>query len=135
MKNNTFGNRVRELRCVNGLSLRDAADKLHIHYSYLSRIETGVYPAPSEAVVENMDDLLYAGYGDSLLSIAFPDYQTHCALNSLLALCMVIDGESSTTEKCFKALARNHASHPCWPIASSFHDKIAKYLNREEATR
>ncbi len=37
----TFGSRIRELRQAQDLTLRDLADKVHVTFTYISKIENG----------------------------------------------------------------------------------------------
>jgi transcriptional regulator with XRE-family HTH domain len=58
----TFGQLVRELRIRNKeySSLRDFAKKVGLSPAYLSRIENGKEPPPSEAIVERLAEALGA---------------------------------------------------------------------------
>ena len=46
-----FGARLRELRKQAGMSLRELADRVGIDFTYLSKIENGAMPPPSEKVL------------------------------------------------------------------------------------
>jgi PTS system nitrogen regulatory IIA component len=50
----SFGATLRLLRLQSGLGLRDLARRLGVSSTYLSRIETGVDPAPTPARIENI---------------------------------------------------------------------------------
>jgi transcriptional regulator with XRE-family HTH domain len=70
MTNNLkFGTKLRELRKKAGLSLRDLASDVNVDYSYLSKIENGVLPPPSEKVILQLAESLKADK-DDLLTLA-----------------------------------------------------------------
>jgi PTS system nitrogen regulatory IIA component len=46
-----YGARQKELRLGRGLSIRTLADKAEVDYTYLARIEQGVYAPPSEHII------------------------------------------------------------------------------------
>ena len=60
MKGKEFGSRLRELREEAGLSQRELADRVEINFTYLSKIENGVMPPPSEAVILKLVEVLNA---------------------------------------------------------------------------
>ncbi|MFC2025164.1 tetratricopeptide repeat protein, partial [Chloroflexota bacterium] len=64
-----FGVRLRELRTQAGLSQRELADKAGINFTYLSKIECGVMPPPSEKVMLRLADVLNADK-DELMSLS-----------------------------------------------------------------
>ena len=47
----TFGQRLRELRKARGIALRKLAEEAGIDFTYLSKIETGAMPPPSEEAI------------------------------------------------------------------------------------
>lgn len=49
-----FSDAIRFWRKETGLSLRDAAEKMGVSFTYLSKIENGRLPAPSAATLEAM---------------------------------------------------------------------------------
>lgn len=64
-----FGVRLRELRKKAGLSLRQLADQIGVNFSYLSKIESGALPAPSEKVILKLAEVLKTDK-DELLTLA-----------------------------------------------------------------
>ncbi len=64
-----FGARLRELRKQTGLSQRELADKVGINFTYLSKIERGVMPPPSEKVILRLAEVLNAD-NDELMTLA-----------------------------------------------------------------
>jgi HTH-type transcriptional regulator, competence development regulator len=60
MSTKSFGHLIRELRVKNKVygSLRDFARRVSLSPAYLSRIENGKEPPPSEAVVERLAEAL-----------------------------------------------------------------------------
>lgn len=68
----TFGERVRQLRNANGLSLRQLAPKVGVGFTYLSRVETGKMTFgdyPSDALIHRLAEEL-DGDEDELLLLA-----------------------------------------------------------------
>lgn len=65
----TFGERIKELREKHGISQRKFALALNITPTYMSKIERGEFPPPSEAVIKRMADMLHVD-SDELLSYA-----------------------------------------------------------------
>lgn len=57
-KKETFGRWLRDARHAKKLSLRELASRANITFSYLSKVETGVLPAPSDTSLENLADAL-----------------------------------------------------------------------------
>jgi len=66
---NRFGKRLRELRKRAGLSLRELGNKVSVDFSYLSKIENGTLPPPSERVIRELAETLNTEY-DELLTLA-----------------------------------------------------------------
>jgi len=66
MESMEFGARLRQLRNRAGLSQRKLADRVGIDYSYLSKIENGVIPPPSEQVIRRLAEVLDADGGELL---------------------------------------------------------------------
>ena len=60
MEAQEFGAKLRELRQKLGLTLRELADKVGIDFTYLSKIENGVLPPPSEKVISKLAGVLGA---------------------------------------------------------------------------
>ena len=58
MESQEFGTRLRELRKQAGLSQRELADKIGVNFTYLSKIESGVLPPPSEKVIVRLAEVL-----------------------------------------------------------------------------
>jgi len=58
MATQEFGARLRELRKQAGLSQRELADKVGINFTYLSKIESGVMPPPSQRVILRLAEVL-----------------------------------------------------------------------------
>ena len=54
METQNFGAKLRELRNQAGLTQRELADRVNIDFSYLSKIESGVVPPPSEKVISQL---------------------------------------------------------------------------------
>ena len=69
MKSKEFGARLRVLRKQAGFSQRELASKIGVNFSYLSKIESGAMPPPSEKVVLQLADALNADK-DELLTLA-----------------------------------------------------------------
>jgi len=64
-----FGAKLRELRTKAGLSLRELANRVNIDFTYLSKIENGVLPPPSDKVIRQLAETLNADK-DELLTLA-----------------------------------------------------------------
>jgi transcriptional regulator with XRE-family HTH domain len=65
-----FGQRVRQLRLAEGLSLRDLAPKVNVGFTYLSKVETGRLDFgdyPSEALIHRLAGALDADEDELLL--------------------------------------------------------------------
>jgi len=56
--NKKFGVQLRELRKKAGLTLRDLAEKVSVNFTYLSKIENGALPPPSEKVIRHLAEVL-----------------------------------------------------------------------------
>ena len=69
METQEFGARLRELRKQAGLSQRELADKVKINFTYLSKIESGVMPPPSEKVILRLAEVLNIDK-DELMTLA-----------------------------------------------------------------
>lgn len=69
MATNKFGIRLRELRKETGMSQREVASKVKIDFTYLSKIESGVMPPPSEKVITKLAKVLCADK-DELITLA-----------------------------------------------------------------
>ncbi|MQY72258.1 MAG: helix-turn-helix domain-containing protein, partial [Dehalococcoidia bacterium] len=69
MEVQVFGARVRELRILAGLTQRELAEKIGVDFSYLSKIENGVLPPPSEKVILRLAEALNADK-DELITLA-----------------------------------------------------------------
>lgn len=57
-KKDTFGKWLRDTRHAKKLSLRELASRAGITFSYLSKVETGALPPPSDESLENLADAL-----------------------------------------------------------------------------
>jgi transcriptional regulator with XRE-family HTH domain len=66
---NLFGDKVRNRRLELGFSLRRLANDSGLDYTYLSKIERGINPPPSEEAIKRLADSLYIDR-DELLSSA-----------------------------------------------------------------
>jgi transcriptional regulator with XRE-family HTH domain len=64
-----FGIRLRELRTQAGMTLRELAGKVGVNFTYLSKIENGALPPPSEKVIRQLAEVLNADR-DELLALA-----------------------------------------------------------------
>ena len=64
-----FGARIRQLRKEAGMTQRELADKINIDFTYLSKIECGTVPPPSEKVISRLAKILNVGK-DELLILA-----------------------------------------------------------------
>lgn len=64
-----FGSRIRQLRREKGLTQRDLASKIGLDFTYLSKIETGALPPPSEAAIARIAGAL-GSENDYLLAVA-----------------------------------------------------------------
>ena len=69
MEAQEFGVRLRELRIQAQLTQRKLADKVNIDFTYLSKIENGVLPPPSEKVILQLAEVLNADK-DELIILA-----------------------------------------------------------------
>ncbi|MFC2043979.1 helix-turn-helix domain-containing protein [Chloroflexota bacterium] len=69
MEKGKFGSRLRNLRQQAHLTQRELADKVGVNYSYLSKIESGVMPPPSEELILRLAEILNVDK-DELLSLA-----------------------------------------------------------------
>ena len=58
MKSKSFGERIKNLRKQKGFSQRKFAIQLGITSTYISKIERGEFPPPSEKVIKDMANLL-----------------------------------------------------------------------------
>jgi transcriptional regulator with XRE-family HTH domain len=67
--NEKFGTKLRDLRKAAGLTLRELAESVGVNFSYLSKIENGVLPPPSERVVSRLAQVLNYDK-DELLALA-----------------------------------------------------------------
>ena len=64
-----FGSRLRELRKQRLMTQKQLADKVHINFTYLSKIETGTLPPPSESTIRELAKAL-GTEGDELVLLA-----------------------------------------------------------------
>ena len=69
MDANQFGVRLRDLRKKAGLTQRELAEKVGVDFTYLSKIESGAMPPPSEKVIILLAEALNANK-DELLFLA-----------------------------------------------------------------
>lgn len=69
METREFGARIKELREQAGLSQGELADKVKINFTYLSKIESGVMPPPSEKVILRLAEVLDTDR-DELMTLA-----------------------------------------------------------------
>ena len=69
MENKEFGARLRAIRKQAGLSQRELADKIGVDFTYLSKIENGLLPPPSEKVIRHLAETLNFD-NDELLILA-----------------------------------------------------------------
>ena len=69
MEAQEFGVRIRQLRKEAGMTLRELAAKVNIDFTYLSKIESGTVPPPSEKVISRLSKALNVGK-DELLILA-----------------------------------------------------------------
>ena len=60
MENQKFGARLRQLRKQAGMTQRELADRVNVDFSYLSKIESGAVPPPSEKVISQLAEALNA---------------------------------------------------------------------------
>lgn len=65
----TFGEKLRELRKHLGWSQRELAEKVDMDFTYLSKVETGTMPPPSEKKILALAKVLNAD-SDELLALA-----------------------------------------------------------------
>lgn len=65
----TFGTALRELRKKSGLTLRELAGKVNVDFTYLSKIENGTLPPPSQKVLQLLAETLNADK-DEFLALA-----------------------------------------------------------------
>ena len=64
MEAREFGARLRELRTQAGMSQRELANNVNVDFTYLSKIENGVLPPPSEKVILRLAEVLNADKDD-----------------------------------------------------------------------
>ncbi|MFC2002196.1 PGF-pre-PGF domain-containing protein [Chloroflexota bacterium] len=64
-----FGARLRELRTRSGMTQRELAERVNVDFTYLSKIENGVMPPPSEKVILQLAASLNTDK-DELLTLA-----------------------------------------------------------------
>ena len=69
MEDHEFGARLRELRKQANLTLRELANRAGVNFTYLSKIESGAMPPPSEKVILQLAEILNADK-DELISLA-----------------------------------------------------------------
>jgi len=69
MDSKEFGARLRELRRQAGFSQRELANKIGVNFTYLSKIESGAMPPPSEKVIQRLTEALNADK-DELMTLA-----------------------------------------------------------------
>ncbi len=69
METKEFGARLRELRKQAGFSQRQLANNVGIDFTYLSKIENGVMPPPSEKVLLKLSEILNTDK-DELMTLA-----------------------------------------------------------------
>jgi len=69
MPTNEFGSRIRELRKLANKNQREVADEVDIDFTYLSKIESGSMPPPSEKVISKLAKVLNAD-SDELITLA-----------------------------------------------------------------
>jgi len=60
MEAQNFGAGLRQLRIQAELTQRELADRINVNFSYLSKIESGVVPPPSEKVISQLAEALNA---------------------------------------------------------------------------
>ena len=64
-----FGAKIRELRRQARMTQKELAEKVDIDFTYLSKIETGVMPPPSEKVILRLAEVLNTDK-DELMTLA-----------------------------------------------------------------
>ena len=64
-----FGARLRELRIQAGMTQRELAERVGVNFSYLSKIESGAMPPPSQKAISKLAEALNADQ-DELLILA-----------------------------------------------------------------
>ncbi|MFC2034319.1 helix-turn-helix domain-containing protein, partial [Chloroflexota bacterium] len=69
MNTKNFGEKLRKLRKQAGFSQRELAEKIGVNYSYLSKIESGAMPPPSEKVISRLAEILNTDK-DELMTMA-----------------------------------------------------------------
>ena len=90
-----FGQRLRELRKAKSMTQRELADKVGINFTYLSKLETGVWPHPGEQVILALARALDAD-PDELFSLARkipPDIVDHLNAEMIKGIRSLQDGE------------------------------------------
>lgn len=65
----SFSEAIRNARMKNKLGLRELAKKIDISAGYLSEIESGIKPAPSDDIIKRLADTLLIDY-NKLLKLA-----------------------------------------------------------------
>ncbi|MFB8777150.1 helix-turn-helix domain-containing protein [Streptomyces broussonetiae] len=61
---NQLGKYIRNARMDRGISLRRLADQLHMHHSYMSRIESGALMQPSPEKLQRIAEILDLKFSD-----------------------------------------------------------------------
>ena len=69
MTTQEFGARLRELRKQAGLGQRELANRIGVNFTYLSKIESGAMPPPSEKVIKRLAEALNVDK-DELMALA-----------------------------------------------------------------
>jgi len=68
-KKQNFGEKLKELRVKAGMTQRELAEKVNVDFTYLSKIENGALPPPSERVILHLTEVLNADK-DELIMMA-----------------------------------------------------------------
>jgi len=68
MEAQEFGARLRQLRIQAGMTQRELADRVNIDFSYLSKIESGAVPPPSQKVISQLAEALNVDKDELIIS-------------------------------------------------------------------
>ena len=62
-----FGDIIKSKRRELKISQRELASKINVDFTYISKIENGVFPPPSEETIKNICKLLELDFIDTML--------------------------------------------------------------------
>jgi len=113
MEARKFGARLRELRIQAGFTQRELADNVNIDFTYLSKIENGVLPPPSEKVILRLAEVLNADKDEFITLAGRIPADIAQILKNRKALQLL---RSERTQKKIRASSEKGAAVPKSPI-------------------